>query len=979
MIEQGLLKKQFVGRDGFFWWLGQVVDSKKWKDNSPTLPAGDLPGFKRRVKVRIMGYHTADVGALSDDDLPWAYCMMPVTAGGNQGGMSQSVNFSGGEWVFGFFLDGEDGQQPVVMGVLDKSSQLTFPKEIPAVGFKPFSGYTNGLVESQNNIKVDGAPSETDATQPSVPQGGDGVKTKPTLATEGAQLESVRQDIPDHGTKAAHENAKNTGKVKPAQGCVDDNPQAGIELAIGRVQAQIAFIQEQQSIFIDPLSQKLGNIDREVERASQAISAYMKDTMDKVRGTALQAMSETMAKLSVELPIESMAKDFKKEMDKALEGMGCLFENIIGGLVDQMGGLLQDMMGKVTGALDCIVNDVIGGMLDSALGAINDVADGITGAVDSVLGSVQGAISGVTGALDSVMGAVQIPLAAAQTFLASLKALFVCQDETECQDVAQGDMLSGNAAEPPGDFLSMIGSALGGSPQLPPPIDGVVNAGKDIAGSIGGAVDAVQGGIEGVTGAAEGLVGTAKGAFETVSGIPGQAFESLKACNPFADLNTPPVATIFGGGTTPTDANLIVNNEGRVIAVDLEGSDVQNRTFTSVPSVNVAGKVGRKGGGAALTVIMQEGDGRYGFDNLKTKPRPIEKIIVLEPGKDFLPAPDGSVGGAYGTFAEKDNTIIRSVSGNHQKFPPGREVTTPPEAIIFIPNGGNVVFPDGTVDQQGNFADGLQNGRGLTDGNGFIVPEEYTFRTPTPEDVGVDIDGLTFPVILELDDIAIRKSGVSFNNGDTITISGGGLLNDQTITLEPILSTEGSILGVRIPEDQRGQGFTDIPDLTINTQTGAGALLTPLLRVKYRGRDSINEVIDSVTQEQIVTVVDCVGARPVGFVDGEPYYGPFHVHNGRKMVGERHTSAPHSFIEDAPARESTRRSTRRTRRAPTQSTPTSGGGGGGLPVASTPASSTTPSPSPTPSPAPAPSPTPTPAPSPSPSPSPGGGGYGGGY
>ena len=482
-----------------------------------------------------------------------------------------------------------------------------------------------------------------------------------------------------------------------------------------------------------------------------------------------------------------------------------------------------------------------------------------------------------------------------------------------------------------------------------------------------------------MTGAAEGLVGTAKGAFETVSGIPGQAFESLKACNPFADLNTPPVATIFGGGTTPTDANLIVNNEGRVIAVDLEGSDVQNRTFTSVPSVNVAGKVGRKGGGAALTVIMQEGDGRYGFDNLKTKPRPIEKIIVLEPGKDFLPAPDGSVGGAYGTFAEKDNTIIRSVSGNHQKFPPGREVTTPPEAIIFIPNGGNVVFPDGTVDQQGNFADGLQNGRGLTDGNGFIVPEEYTFRTPTPEDVGVDIDGLTFPVILELDDIAIRKSGVSFNNGDTITISGGGLLNDQTITLEPILSTEGSILGVRIPEDQRGQGFTDIPDLTINTQTGAGALLTPLLRVKYRGRDSINEVIDSVTQEQIVTVVDCVGARPVGFVDGEPYYGPFHVHNGRKMVGERHTSAPHSFIEDAPARESTRRSTRRTRRAPTQSTPTSGGGGGGLPVASTPASSTTPSPSPTPSPAPAPSPTPTPAPSPSPSPSPGGGGYGGGY
>lgn len=844
MIEQGLLKKQFVGRDGFFWWLGQVVDSKKWKDNSPGLPADDLPGFKRRVKVRIMGYHTADVGALSDDDLPWAYCMMPVTAGGNQGGMSQSVNFSGGEWVFGFFLDGEDGQQPVVMGVLDKSSQLTFPKEIPAVGFKPFSGYTNGLVESQHNIKKDGAPGESDPTQPDVQQGTGGVKTKPTLATEGAHLESPRQDIPDHGTKAAHENAKNTGKVKTAQSCADDNPQAGIQLAIQRLQSQVAFIQQQQSLFIDPLSQKLGNIQREVERASQAVSAYMKDIMDKVRGVALQTMSEAMAKISVELPIDGMAKDFKKAMDKALDGLGCLFENIIGGLVDQMGGLLQDMMGRVTGALDCVVNDVIGGMLNSALGAINSVADGITGAV-----------SGVTSALDSVLGAVQLPLAAAQSFLASLKALFTCQNETECQDIAQGDMLSGNAPESPGDFLGMIGSALGGGGGLPEPLGGLVDAGKDVAGSITGAVGAVTGAVDSVTGAAQDLVGTAKGAFDVVSGIPGQALAQLEACNPFAELNTPPVATIFGGGTTSTDINLIINKKGKVIAVDLEGSEVENRTFTSVPSVYVSGKIGRKGGGAGLQVIMEPGPSgpRFGYDNLKTNPRPIQKIVVLEPGKDFLPAPDGSIGGPYGTFAEKDETVTQTPDGDFQKFAPGRDITVPAGTIVYAPVGSSLVFPDGSEDEKGNLVSGLTPSKGLTQGSGVFVTEEYSFRTPVPEPTELDVE--TFPVILELDDVAVRKAGVSFNKGDTITISGDG----NEITLEPILSTNGSILGVRIPEDQRGQGFTDIPDLTINTQTGAGALLTPLLRVKYRGKNNIDQVLDEVTQDQIISVVDCVG------------------------------------------------------------------------------------------------------------------------
>jgi hypothetical protein len=844
MLEQGLLKKQFVGRDGFFWWLGQVVDSKKWKDNSPGLPTADLPGMKRRVKVRIMGYHTAAPGVLTDDDLPWAYCMMPVTAGGNQGGMSASVNFSGGEWVFGFFLDGEDGQQPIIMGVLDKSSQLTFPKSIPDIGFKPFSGYTNGLVESQHNIKKDGAPGESDPTQADVQQGTGGVKTKPTLATEGAHLESPRQDIPDHGTKAAHENAKNTGKVKTAQSCADDNPQAGIQLAIQRVQAQVAFIQQQQSLFIDPLSQKLGNIQGEVERASQAVSAYMKDIMDKVRGVALQTMSEAMAKISVELPIDGMAKDFKKAMDKALDGLGCLFENIIGGLVDQMGGLLQDMMGRVTGALDCVVNDVIGGMLNSALGAINSVADGITGAVDGVMSAVSGAVSGVTGALGSVLGAVQLPLAAAQSFLASLKALFTCQSETECQEIAQGDMLSGNAPESPGDFLGMIGSALGGGGGLPEPLGGLVDAGKDVAGSITGAV-----------GAAQGLVGTAKGAFDAVSGIPGQALAQLEACNPFAELNTPPVATIFGGGTTPTDINLITNKKGKVIAVDIEGSEIENRTFTSVPSVYVSGKIGRKGGGAGLQVIMEPGlsGPRYGYDNLKTNPRPIQKIVVLEPGKDFLPAPDGSIGGPYGTFAEKDETVTQTPDGDYQKFAPGRDITVPAGTVVYTPAGSSLVFPDGSEDEKGNLISGLTPSKGLTQGSGVFVPEEYSFRTPVPEPTELDVE--TFPVILELDDVAVRKAGVSFNKGDTITISGDG----NEITLEPILSTNGSILGVRIPEDQRGQGFTDIPDLTINTSTGAGALLTPLLRVKYRGRNNINEVLDEVTPDQIISVVDCVG------------------------------------------------------------------------------------------------------------------------
>ena len=120
MIEQGLFKRHFVGRDGFIWWIGQVAPEESWDKNAPPQPQDDttsIAGFAERCKVRIMGYHTADPGELPDDDLPWASQMYPVTAGGGSGSW-ESSELKGGAFVFGFFLDGEDAQVPVIMGCI---------------------------------------------------------------------------------------------------------------------------------------------------------------------------------------------------------------------------------------------------------------------------------------------------------------------------------------------------------------------------------------------------------------------------------------------------------------------------------------------------------------------------------------------------------------------------------------------------------------------------------------------------------------------------------------------------------------------------------------------------------------------------------------------------------------------------------------------------------------------------------------------
>jgi len=71
-----------------------------------------------RVRVRCLGYHSDDITVLPTADLPWAQCALPTTAGGISG-LGQSPTFLvKGTWVYGFFRDGEQAQQPVVLGAL---------------------------------------------------------------------------------------------------------------------------------------------------------------------------------------------------------------------------------------------------------------------------------------------------------------------------------------------------------------------------------------------------------------------------------------------------------------------------------------------------------------------------------------------------------------------------------------------------------------------------------------------------------------------------------------------------------------------------------------------------------------------------------------------------------------------------------------------------------------------------------------------
>jgi len=157
----GLYNPGFVGSQ-FHWWLGQVSDSKNWRDNQPKRhfkDRKDIPGWGYRYKVRIMGIHDAGEARINSDQLPWAQVMYPVTAGGGQGGSFHTPGIKQGCFVFGFFLDGSDEQVPIIMGVLGNNSK-TIIKEISKEGgddstYGPKSGYDDESIVQDDDIATE--------------------------------------------------------------------------------------------------------------------------------------------------------------------------------------------------------------------------------------------------------------------------------------------------------------------------------------------------------------------------------------------------------------------------------------------------------------------------------------------------------------------------------------------------------------------------------------------------------------------------------------------------------------------------------------------------------------------------------------------------------------------------------------------------------------------------------------------------------
>ena len=113
--------------------------------------------------------------------------------------------------------------------------------------------------------------------------------------------------------------------------------------------------------------------------------------------------------------------------------------------------------------------------------------------------------------------------------------------------------------------------------------------------------------------------------------------------------------------------------------------------------------------------------------------------------------------------------------------------------------------------------------------------------------------------VTTLSDVVVQNTGFGYSDGDTITVSGGSATpttgdGDGVGQAEVELNIQdGLIVGANVVNG--GFGFTSIPNLTINSDTGALAKLKPVLQ--FTKVDDASQLAQ-ISQDAVVTVISCI-------------------------------------------------------------------------------------------------------------------------
>lgn len=575
ILEHTLVNPNFAGRDGFKWFIGQIAPSIS-NVNENVEAKGGL-----RCKVRILGHHPAD-STISNENLPWAHVLVPPSLGAGEGNYSAMGSVQPGTIVFGFFLDGDDGQQPVIVGAFYSGSDIESIKSwnnILSKGtseFKPFS------------------PPPTKIPPPSTTP--IGVGSTNTSADRGApktsgKVVSAGTTRKEQQTILANQTEAKGIIIEPILKCeTSSGPLSGITNLLRKFIRIANTLKDAINLYVNPILNKISDIANEVKQIANAIADLIIGLLKKIRDKIIGEIYKLLKGLIDQLLPANLKALKEAAADKATKQIWCVFEKIAQKVSKFILDFLMNLIGKVVSFPLCAAEAFLGSILGSIVNELTDSIQNILGEITSSLG---GAISSVLSILENIINAAS----SAITFLS-------CEDNKCTQQYAY-ELNKGYIPNPGIGFDNIMKYSAS---------QGARNLSKDV----NSAVDKFLGNTSGTTEGSE-----------------------FSTCNATSINCIIPTVAIFGGGGSGAIGESVVNSLGQIIGVNLlnGGSGYKTAPFVSFndPCENGSGVQAytriNENGQVTNVVMIDPGSGYLGPAVVTT---PCETTPVTENGSEIF-------------------------------------------------------------------------------------------------------------------------------------------------------------------------------------------------------------------------------------------------------------------------------------------------------------------------------------------------------
>ena len=588
-MEQSLLKSNFIGRDGFLWWIGQVAPESAQKKQL------DKEGWGNRRKVRIMGYHPSNEADLSNDDLPWAQVLLSTSDGSGAGNYATSIKISPGDSVFGFFMDGDNAQLPVIIGVFGKTKEGASKEEF-SLPFQPFTGYTSKIKNDNSKLRNNQTNEATQQTQESP------VHSSPQVANSNGKISysSVIGDTLQLGTTI---------------------PGSKIDKISTEMQNAIKFLQDLKSF--PNLAQEF--IDAQVEKLCQEISKKIQGITTEIVGGTVNGTYEKL------LPaLEGGAKSVYSTIHDAVYSttLSASKAHLAGAKaqaatiepVKQLQKLIPCLINSIIGQLGSLISDMVCALLKNVANVVSCVID------QFVSGILNGIIDLITSGLSAVLGVLGL--------LLSFSNFNLLDTVKNLAEGLLGISLSLNCGEEPENPDDLVQKWKIGSGPVPSSSFNV----NDIL-SLANTAKAIADGAQDPLSALESVVGPLDFLSPNIS-VPDFTGNGLSAC--FGGTPTtcnPPIINIFGGGGSGASAlpvfGSILGDTASIIGAIISSP---GSGYTYPPYVSISDNCG-KGYGAVAQSVIENGQ--------------VTAILINSDGEGYTlgdqPIPNDVVNGATGT------------------------------------------------------------------------------------------------------------------------------------------------------------------------------------------------------------------------------------------------------------------------------------------------------------------------------------------